>query len=124
MVGNTENLHAIPLTILYIFCIVRQTVYLGGQFMDKKEIQDKLIDILAKHTQIDTANLNPDQHLKYDLGLDSLDVAEMVYEIEEEFGITISDESAEKIQKISDTVDFIYEQMQGNTEEGTAPQES
>jgi len=91
--------------------------------MDKKEIQDKLIDILAKHTQIDTANVNPDQHLKYDLGLDSLDVAEMVYEIEEEFGISISDESAEKIQKISDTVDFIYEQMQSNAQEGTATQE-
>ncbi len=92
--------------------------------MDKKEIQDKLIDILAKHTQIDPANVNPDQHLKYDLGLDSLDVAEMVYEIEEEFGISISDESAEKIQKISDTVDFIYEQLQSGTQEGTATQES
>ena len=92
--------------------------------MDKKEIQDKLIDILAKHTQVDAANVNPDQHLKYDLGLDSLDVAEMVYEIEEEFGISISDESAEKIQKISDTVDFIYEQMQGNANEGAAAQEN
>ena len=79
--------------------------------MEKQEIQEKLIEILSRHTQIDPATVNPDQHLKYDLGLDSLDVAEMVYEIEEEFGITISDESAEKIQKISDTVDFIYEQM-------------
>ncbi len=79
--------------------------------MEKQQIQEKLIEILSRHTQIDPATVNPDQHLKYDLGLDSLDVAEMVYEIEEEFGITISDESAEKIQKISDTVDFIYEQL-------------
>ncbi|NOY09991.1 MAG: acyl carrier protein [Spirochaetes bacterium] len=92
--------------------------------MDKKEIQDKLVDILGRHTQIDTANVNPDQHLKYDLGLDSLDVAEMVYEIEEEFGISISDESAEKIQKISDTVDFIYDQLQSAGQEGMASQEN
>ena len=85
--------------------------------MEKQQIQEKLIEILSRHTQIDPATVNPDQHLKYDLGLDSLDVAEMVYEIEEEFGITISDESAEKIQKISDTVDFIYEQLNaGGTE--------
>ena len=92
--------------------------------MDKKEIQDKLVDILSRHTQIDTANVNPDQHLKYDLGLDSLDVAEMVYEIEEEFGISISDESAEKIQKISDTVDFIYDQLQSAGQEDMASQEN
>ncbi len=92
--------------------------------MEKKEIQDKLIEILSRHTQIDTNNVNPDLHLKYDLGLDSLDVAEMVYEIEEEFGITISDESAEKIQKISDTVDFIYEKLNSGEEENLSTQES
>ncbi len=79
--------------------------------MDKAEIQEKLIDILVKHTDVDPSTVTPDKHLKYDLGLDSLDVAEMVYEIEEEFGITISDESAEKISKISETVDFIHEKI-------------
>ena len=79
--------------------------------MEKIEIQQKLIDILSKHTSIDRASVTPDKHLKFDLGLDSLDVAEMVYEIEETFGITIADDSAEKIQKISDTVDFIYERL-------------
>ena len=41
----------------------------------------------------------------------------MVYEIEETFGITISDDSAERIQKISDTVDFIYEKLATQTSE-------
>ena len=79
--------------------------------MDKAAIQNQLIKILASHTQTDPSSITPDQHLKYDLGLDSLDVAEMVYEIEEEFGIVIADDSAEKIQKISDTVDYIYEKL-------------
>jgi acyl carrier protein len=79
--------------------------------MDKMEIQEKLIDILTKHTAIERSAVTPEKHLKFDLGLDSLDVAEMVFELEEAFGITIADDSAEKIQKISDTVDFIHQQM-------------
>jgi acyl carrier protein len=79
--------------------------------MDKIEIQEKLLDILTKHTSVTRSNVTPDKDLKLDLGLDSLDVAEMVYEIEETFGISIPDDSAERIQKISDTVDFIHERM-------------
>ena len=79
--------------------------------MDKIEIQEKLIDMLSKHTSVDRSNVTPDKDLKLDLGLDSLDVAEIVYEIEETFGISISDDSAEKIKKVSETVDFIHERM-------------
>jgi acyl carrier protein len=91
--------------------------------MEKSEIQSKLIDILSKHTAIAPAAVTPEKHLKYDLGLDSLDVAEMVYEIEEVFGITIPDDSADKIQKISDTVDFIHDKMNSVAEDGLSPQE-
>jgi acyl carrier protein len=91
--------------------------------MDKMEIQDKLIDILTKHTSMDRAAVTPDKHLKLDLGLDSLDVAEMVYEIEETFGISIPDNAAERIQKISDTVDFIYERLNAaSTESLSVPE--
>jgi acyl carrier protein len=79
--------------------------------VDKIEIQEKLIDILTKHTSVARPDVTPDKDLKLDLGLDSLDVAEMVFEIEETFGISISDDSAEKIKRIADTVDFIYERM-------------
>jgi acyl carrier protein len=90
--------------------------------MDKLEIQEKLIDILTKHTTIERSKVTPDKHLKFDLGLDSLDVAEMVYEIEETFGISIADEAADKIQKISDTVDFIYQQLSSPAEGSLNPQ--
>ena len=80
--------------------------------MDKLEIEEKLVDILSRHSAADRATLTPEKNLKLDLGLDSLDVAEIVYELEEAFGISISDESAEQILKISDTVDFIYEKVQ------------
>lgn len=91
--------------------------------MEKNDIQEKLIDILSKHTAIDPSAITPDKHLKFDLGLDSLDVAEMVYEIEEVFGISVSDDSADKIQKISDTVDFIYDKMRSAAQSDLSPQE-
>jgi acyl carrier protein len=90
--------------------------------MDKLEIQEKVIEILVKHTSIDRSAVTPDKNLKLDLGLDSLDVAEMVYEIEEAFGITIADESADKIQKISDTVDFIHERLSTGANERLSTQ--
>ena len=91
--------------------------------MDKMEIQEKLVTILAKHTSVDRSAFTPNKDLKLDLGLDSLDVAEIVYEMEETFGIHISDESAGRIQKISDTVDFIHEKMTEPTQDGLSAQE-
>jgi acyl carrier protein len=91
--------------------------------MDKMEIQEKLVIILAKHTSVDRSALTPNKDLKLDLGLDSLDVAEIVFEMEATFGIHIPDESAERIQRISDTVDFILEKMMESTQEGLSAQE-
>ena len=91
--------------------------------MDKMEIQEKIVTILAKHTTVNSSAFTPDKNLKMDLGLDSLDVAEIVYEMENTFGISISDESAERIQKISDTVDFVYEKMAESAGEGLSVQE-
>jgi acyl carrier protein len=91
--------------------------------MDRIEIQEKLIEILSKHTSIERASMSPDKHLKFDLGLDSLDIAEMVYEIESTFGISVADDAGEKIQKISDTVDFIIERMQAAAQDHLTPQE-
>ncbi len=90
--------------------------------MDKMEIQEKIVSILAKHTDVDRSTLGPDKDLKMDLGLDSLDVAEIVYEMEEAFGITITDESAERIRRISDTVDFVYEKLT-SAQDGLSTQE-
>ncbi len=91
--------------------------------MDKMEIQEKIVTILAKHTSVNRSALMIDKNLKMDLGLDSLDVAEIVYEMEETFGISIPDESAERILKISDTVDFVHEKMAEAAGSGLSVQE-
>lgn len=76
--------------------------------MDKTEILEKLRKILASHSTVDPQSIDLGKHLKHDLGFDSLDLAEMVYSIEEEFGITVSDDSTDSIQSVSDTVDYIH----------------
>ncbi|MGA2640127.1 MAG: acyl carrier protein [Spirochaetia bacterium] len=91
--------------------------------MDKMDIQEKIVTILAKHTSVKRSAFTPEKDLKLDLGLDSLDVAEIVYEMEETFGISIPDESAARIQKISDTVDFVQEKMAEEAVDGLSAQE-
>jgi acyl carrier protein len=75
--------------------------------MDNTDILQKLRKILAAHSTVDPSTIDLGKHLKHDLGFDSLDLAEMVYSIEEEFGITVADDSADDIQSVGDTVAYI-----------------
>jgi acyl carrier protein len=50
-----------------------------------------------------------------DLGVDSLDIVELVMELEEEFGITIPDDQAEKLKTLGDVIDFIARQRRKRT---------
>lgn len=61
---------------------------------------------------IDESEVDPDASLVDDLNADSLDLVELIMSLEEEFGMEISDEDAEKIQKVQDAVDFIEEHQQ------------
>ena len=83
--------------------------------MEKAEIFERLKALMAKHSKIDPSTVTLDKHLKHDMGFDSLDLAEMVYAIEEEFGITVSDDSTDSIQKVSDTVDFVHKALVAKT---------
>jgi acyl carrier protein len=89
--------------------------------MEKMEIQDKVIDILVKHSDVERSSITPDKNLKLDLALDSLDVAEIVYALEESFGISINEQSAEKLLTISDTVDFISGALSAAASEAHLP---
>ena len=59
------------------------------------------------------SEINPDSSLTEDLGLDSLDVIELISAFEEEFGIEIPDEDAEKLGKIEDIVRYLRERGVG-----------
>ena len=79
-------------------------------------VQDRVIDIVASQLGVSKEQITPETSFINDLGADSLDTVELVMELEEEFDISIPDDSAEKIQKVGEAVDFI-ESNKGDDEE-------
>ena len=67
----------------------------------------KLVDIIAEQLDLDEEDITEDANFTKDLEADSLDVIELVMAIEEEFNITIDDETAGNIETVQDLVDFI-----------------
>ena len=73
------------------------------------ELFQKVRSIIAQQLGADEFEITEDAHFIEDLGADSLDTVELVMALEEEFGIEISDEDAEKIQTVGDVIKYIKE---------------
>jgi acyl carrier protein len=70
-------------------------------------IEERVTSIVAEQMGVDKANIIPETSFVNDLGADSLDVVELVMELEDEFDISISDEDAEKIKTVGQAVEYI-----------------
>ena len=71
------------------------------------DIEQKVKDIIINELGVDAEKVTPEDSFVEDLGADSLDTVELVMAFEEEFGIEIPDEDAEKLQTVGDAVDYI-----------------
>jgi acyl carrier protein len=71
------------------------------------EIQDKIKQIIVDELGVDEAEVTENARFIEDLGADSLDLVELVMRFEEEFGIEIPDEDAEKIQAVRDAYSYV-----------------
>jgi acyl carrier protein len=76
-------------------------------------VQDKVKAIIAEQLGVKPEEVTPTASFIDDLGADSLDTVELVMALEEEFGIEISDEDAEKITTVGDAIKYI-EDKAGN----------
>lgn len=74
---------------------------------------DRVVEIVAEQLGADKEKISGDTHFVNDLGADSLDVVELVMELEEEFDVNIPDDAAEKIQTIGQAVEFIDQPVTG-----------
>jgi acyl carrier protein len=70
-------------------------------------VAEKVKSIIAEQLSVDEEEVTNDASFVDDLGADSLDVVELVMAFEEEFGIEIPDDDAEKITKVKDAVEYI-----------------
>ena len=71
------------------------------------ELFEKIQKLIADKLEIDEGKITLDSSFRNDLGADSLDTYELVYAIEEELGVSIPDEKANKFETVRDAYDFI-----------------
>ncbi len=69
--------------------------------------KDRVIKIVAEHLDVEADKVTENSSFTDDLGADSLDQVELVMAFEEEFGVEIPDEAAEKIGTVADAVKFV-----------------
>lgn len=70
-------------------------------------ILERVTKIIVDRLGVEESQVTLEARFKEDLGADSLDVVELVMELEDEFDMEISDEDAEKISTVGDAVDYI-----------------
>ena len=72
-------------------------------------VADKVKSIIVEQLGVDEEEVTPDASFVDDLGADSLDTVELVMAFEEEFGVEIPDDAAEKINTVGDANKYIEE---------------
>ena len=80
--------------------------------MSEKTTEDKVKDIIVEQLGVNPEQVTPSASFIEDLGADSLDTVELVMAFEEEFGVEVPDEDAEKLQTVGDVVKYIEERSQ------------
>ena len=74
---------------------------------NKSDIYDRVGKIIAKEIGIDEKDIMSDMNFRLDLTADSLQIFKIIIDLEDEFGLSISDDDAEKIEKVEDAVNYI-----------------
>lgn len=74
-------------------------------------VEDRIKDIIVEQLGVSAEEVVPEASFIDDLGADSLDIVELVMQLEEEWDIEIPDDDAEKIQTIQDAINYIEERV-------------
>src|SRR3954451_3301832 len=77
-------------------------------------VEDRVKSIIVEQLGVDADEVSPDASFVEDLGADSLDQVELIMAFEEEFGVEISDDEAEKIRRVKDAVEYIEKRAKGS----------
>ena len=70
-------------------------------------VEERVKSIIVEQLGVDADEVTAEASFVEDLGADSLDTVELIMAFEEEFGVEISDDEAEKIRKVKDAVEYI-----------------
>jgi acyl carrier protein len=75
--------------------------------MTREEVLTLVREHLAEELEVDAAKIGEETRFKEDLDADSLDLYELVMELEDRYGISVSEEQAAKIATVGDAVEFV-----------------
>jgi acyl carrier protein len=74
-------------------------------------VEERVIEIVSENLGVNKEQVTRSTSFMEDLGADSLDIVELVMELEEEFEITIPDDQAEKIKTVGEAIDYIEKEQ-------------
>ncbi|MBQ7690604.1 MAG: acyl carrier protein [Muribaculaceae bacterium] len=76
------------------------------------DIAEQVKSIIVDKLGVDAAEVTPDATFQQDLGADSLDIVELMMQLENEFGVKIPEDEANKIQTVGEAIKFIEDAPQ------------
>ena len=79
--------------------------------MERSQIIEKLFDIVCNGLDLDADEISLDADLLEDFDADSLDMVDLIMDVEDEFGVEVPDEILDKLVTVKDVVDYIEENM-------------
>ena len=78
----------------------------------RDKVKEKVVQIVCDNLGVNKEQVTRNTSFQEDVGADSLDIVELVMELEEEFEITIPDEEAEKIKTVGEAIDYIKKEVE------------
>jgi acyl carrier protein len=75
-------------------------------------VEERVITIVCENLAVSKDQVNRNTSFIEDIGADSLDIVELIMELEEEFEITIPDDQAEKIKTVGEAIDYIQKELE------------
>uniref|UniRef100_A0A060TC32 Acyl carrier protein n=1 Tax=Blastobotrys adeninivorans TaxID=409370 RepID=A0A060TC32_BLAAD len=83
--------------------------------LERAEVEKRILEVFKAFDKVgDSSKLTPTANFVTDLGLDSLDIVEVIVAVEEEFGIEIPDKESDEIKSIDNAIEYIMAQSEAH----------